>query len=420
MLLNMGIFSKKEKRSNPNEDVKNPCPIDDNVNSMSLSNLLKQFKDNNPMTLSPFFAGVNMIANSVSLMNWIFKNDEDEELKKTHYLWHLFDDSKLTRFQTIKNVIQDILLHGNGFIFIKRNPESGQPISLHYSPASQTTMYLNPLNNELYYLNPIYSSKWDNGDNYLHFYINSDNGYIGKSIVSYAYKVIKLANCTEKSAHDYYSSGGQLYGLITTNSTQPNVGTREKQINSLRQSWDEARSQSQGTGVIFIPADLNYHQLSSNAKDSALLESRLYNVTEVARFLNISPMLLGDLSHVAYNSLADAQREFQIHTLQPYVIMIEEEAQRKLIMPSKRGKEFIDLNESAILAIDAEKQANYYTTLVKNGLFTINEARHQLGMPPVDGADNLIIPFTNLEQNTIGTTEEDKNINDTEDEQGNS
>lgn len=405
-------FSKKEIREN-DTNIVNPCPVNDNSGrALSLSNLLRQYADKNPMTLSPFFAGVNMISNSVALMNWIYKDTEDVELSKSHYLWHLFNESKITRFQTVKNVIQDILLHGNGFIYIKRNKESGQPISLHYSPASQTSMYLNPLTNELYYMNPTFSSKWDNGDNYLHFYINSKDGYTGASIITYAYKIINLANSTEKSAFDYYSSGGQLHGLITTNSTTPQVGTRDKQINSLRQSWDEARSQSQGTGVIFIPADLNYTQLSSNAKDSALLESRLYNVTEVARFLNISPMLLGDLSHVAYNSLADAQREFQIHTLQPYVVMFEEELTRKLIMPSKRGKEFIDLNEAAILAIDSEKQANYYATLVKNGLFTINEARHQLGMPPVDGADKLIIPFSDIKQNTIGN-KEDKNIDDT-------
>ena len=304
----------KEKRSQNN--IENPCPIPqkDEAQPMSLSNLLRQFKGN-AMNLSPFFAGVNIISNSVAMMNWEFKDVDDNFLPSTHYLWHLFDESKLTRFNMVKNIIEDIICHGNGFIYIERDEQTGKPHTLHYSSAAQTSMYYNPLTNDLFYLNPMLHNKWDNGDNYLHFFMQPDTtGFKGQAIPSFAYKTIELSNATEKSANDYYASGGQLYGLITTNSTNPMVGTREQQIKSLRSSWDEARSQSKGTGTIFIPADLKFQQLSSSAKDSALVESRLYNITEVARWLNISPVLLGDLSHTQYGSVMDAQREFVLHT----------------------------------------------------------------------------------------------------------
>ena len=412
----MWPFSKSEKRS-ANDNVVNPCPTPqpESANPTALSNLLKQ-SSGGPMHLSAFFAGVNLISNSIALMKWLFKDTEDELLNSTHYLWHLFDESKITRFNMMKNVITDILLYGNGFIYIERDDYTGKPKTLHYSPANQTTMLYNPINNELFFLNPVYSSHWDNGENYLHFYMATNDGFQGLPVVDYAYKTIRLSSNTEKSALDYYSSGGQLFGIISTNNTTPQVGTREAQMKALRASWDEARSQSNGTGTIFIPQDINYTALSSSAKDSALVESRLFNIQEIARWLNISPVLLGDLSHNYYGSISESQAEFIIHTLSPYVVMVEEECTRKLVMPSRQGREHVDLDQNSILATDIEKQASYYSTLVKNGILSINEARHQLGFSNKDGADDLVIPFTDLSQNKVGNNTNTEKENEDEQE----
>jgi HK97 family phage portal protein len=262
-------------------------------------------------------------------------------------------------------------------------------------------MYYNPLNNDMFYLNPTFNNKWDNGDNYLHFYINSNDGYQGVGIPTYAYKTISLALSTEKSTSDFWASGGQLNALISTNGSNPQVGTREKQIQSLRQSWDEARSRSQGTGIVFVPADLKYTPLSASAKDSALIESRLFNVQEIARWFSLSPVLLGDYTHTHYNSLSDADTEFVKHCLQPYIVMIEEEMQRKLIMPSKQDYEFIDLDENAIISIDKGKQADYLTKYVERGILTPNEVRKLLGYPAKEGADELSVAYSDANQNKI-------------------
>lgn len=411
----MRWYTNLFKRSK-SEEIVNPCPIpkQDEANAMSLSNLLRLQKGD-AMNLSAFFDGVNLISNTIATIKLSFKDKEDNLLKPTHYLWHLFDNAALTQFNMIRNVVKDVILRGNGFIYIERDSETGRPKTLHYSPAQQTTMYYNPVNNTVFYMNPVYSAKWDNGENYIHLYINSNDGFVGLSINDYAYKTIHLANATEKSAQDYYASGGTLYGLITTNSANPQVGTRDNQMKNLRASWDEARSASNGTGTIFIPADLKFQQLSSNAKDSAIVESRLYNVQEIGRWLSISPFLLGDLSHNAYGSLSESQMAFLLYTLNPYIIALEQEMNRKLIMPSRYGMEHVDLDQNSILAIDKEKQANYLTNLVKNGIATANEARAVLGLPKMDNADDLVIPYTSIQDNKVnGDTE--KNT-ENEDEQ---
>ena len=413
--MRFNFFSKRSK----NDNIINPCPVDDTVLPVTLQQYRNKEKIG-AMSLSTFYAAVNLVSNSIAMMPWKFKDDENNELPKSNYLYHLFDNSIITRYNIIKNVVKDIILYGNGFIFIERDNETGQPKTLHYSPANQTTIWYDELNHKLYYYNFTYLDRIDDGTNYFHFYMNSDDGFIGKGVLKYAYNVLDIASVIQNATSSYYSTAGQQFGIVSPNGPLPEVGNQQKQLDKLVQKWEEAQMKA-NKGTVFFPSDLKFTPMTNTAKDSALIEAREYNAVEVGRFIcNISPVLLGDLRHLAYNSLTESQREFVIHSLAPLVTMIEEQCNKKLIMPSKHCKQFVDLDETSILANDAEKQANEVTTLTNSGIITPNEARKRLGLPPVDGGDALVIPFTKIEDNTIGNTgdaNEDKNNVEQENEQ---
>ena len=413
--MRFNFFSKRSK----NDNIINPCPVDDTVLPVTLQQYRNKEKIG-AMSLSTFYAAVNLVSNSIAMMPWKFKDDENNELPKSNYLYHLFDNSIITRYNIIKNVVKDIILYGNGFIYIERDQETGQPKTLHYSPANQTTIWYDELNHKLYYYNFTYLDRIDDGTNYLHFYMNTDDGFKGKGVLKYAYNVLDIASVIQNATSSYYSTAGQQFGIVSPNGPLPEVGNQQKQLDKLVQKWEEAQMKA-NKGTVFFPSDLKFTPMTNTAKDSALIEAREYNAVEVGRFIcNISPVLLGDLRHLAYNSLTESQREFVIHSLAPIVMMIEEQCNKKLIMPSKHCKQFVDLDENYILANDAEKQANEITTLTNSGIITPNEARKRLGLPPVDGGDALVIPFTKIEDNTIGgsgDTKEDKNNVEQENEQ---
>jgi len=67
---------------------------------------------------------------------------------------------------------------------------------------------------------------------------------------------------------------------------------------------------------------MSYTPLSGNANETQMLETRLFNVAEIARYFNINPVLLGDLSKSSYNTIEAANLEFLTHTLMPYVSMV--------------------------------------------------------------------------------------------------
>lgn len=150
---------------------------------------------------------------------------------------------------------------------------------------------------------------------------------------------------------------------------------------------------------------MSYTPLSGNANETQMLETRLFNVAEIARYFNINPVLLGDLSKSSYNTIEAANLEFLTHTLMPYVSMVQDEFNRKLVKPSEAGIT-IDLDESYLIKADKDSTAQYLKTLVDSGIITRNEARKQLGYNEMEGCDDLIVPFTNIKDNTIGKQQE--------------
>ena len=154
---------------------------------------------------------------------------------------------------------------------------------------------------------------------------------------------------------------------------------------------------------------MDYKPIQLSATDSQLLESRLFNVQDIARFFGVSPVLLGDLTHSNYNTIEATQNQFVLHTLMPYIVMIEEEFTRKLIKPSEEGLE-VNLDETAILKADKSAMASYYSTLLQNGVLCVNEVRKELGFSPIEGGDKHTVAYTDISQNTIGEKKNEDNL----------
>lgn len=145
---------------------------------------------------------------------------------------------------------------------------------------------------------------------------------------------------------------------------------------------------------------MEYKPIQLNAADSQMLESRQFNVQDIARFFGLSPVMLGDLSHTSYNTLEAVQSQFLLQTLQPYIIMCEEEFTRKLFKPSENNL-IVNFDETALLKTDKNALADYYGKLLDKGVLCVNEVRKELGYSEINGGDKHLIAYTKIEDNTI-------------------
>ena len=144
------------------------------------------------------------------------------------------------------------------------------------------------------------------------------------------------------------------------------------------------------------------------------LESRQFSVTDIARFFGISPVLLGDLTKASYSTLEAVQNDFLVHCLQPYITMIENEFNRKLLKQSEDNLS-ITLETNEILRTDKAAQSTYYSTLINSGVMTINEVRKELGFNGIgEDGDKNIIPYTDIATNTINGNKDNDEKQDKE------
>ena len=102
-----------------------------------------------------------------------------------------------------------------------------------------------------------------------------------------------------------------------------------KQRHEILSSW--ASTYSNGSnGVCILPFGMEYQPISISSKDAQQIESRQFNVIEIARFFNVPPTMLFDLSNSNYNTSEAMMLNFLQQTLQPILVKIEEEFNLKL------------------------------------------------------------------------------------------
>ena len=390
--MNWNFWKKTEKRSNELQYVSNFS------DALTFSPF---YHSSTAMNLSAVYRATELISDSIAVLPIKIQRIGEQEKNEVenHPLKLIFSDKNnsnlLSKYTMMKLLVQSVILRGNGFALIKR-AEDGTVTELQFLEPNEVQINYNKIKNELYYTVPkLTKTKHIEPINMIHLLKNTYDGVNGLSVLSYAARALKIANATEESANSFFGNGCNLSGVLTVQGQ-----LQQKQKDDIRTSWAQAYSNG-SHGLAVLQGNMTYQPIQISSKDSQMLESRLFNVQDIARFFGISPVLLGDLSHASLNSIEALQQEFLVHTLQPYVTMIENEFNRKLLKPSERKLNII-LETNEILRTDKQAQANYYSTMLSNGIMSINEVRKELGYNPIEDGDQHVIPFTDISQNTIG------------------
>ena len=343
-------------------------------------NNYSSFSANYAMRLSAVYRAVELISDSVAMLP-IYVQFTDNDGYKTRYNEHSTNkllneqpNKLMTRYQFIKLLMIDVMLKGNGFAYIRRD-DIGNCIELVYLSPDTVTIDYNELTRELKYR------------------CNTVTGIIEHCNMIHLVK---------------YSADG-VHGISILQKVQGQLSDAQKQ--QIKSSWNSTYN-GENSGLAVIQGNMDYQQIAVNAADAQLLESRLFNITDIARFFGLSPVLLGDLSKSSYSTLEQSQLQFLSQTLQPYISMIEQEFSRKIFRPSELNLS-VNIDEKALIMTDKAALSAYYVQLLQNGIMSANEIRKELGLPAIEGGDKTVMQAQYLQQqnnNMVNTDVE----NDTE------
>lgn len=348
------------------------------------------------MNLSAAYRSIELISDGIAMLPIQIKKLNSKGKNNylfNHYLNLLFDNDnkQMTKYLLIKQLIQSVLVRGNGFAYIER-AKDGTPINLQFIDSSDVVINYDKYNGTLNYTCSQISALPIDPSNMIHLRKNTYDGINGISVLTFAKRSLDLASNVENSASDFYGKGGNVSGILKVN-TILNKEQREQILSTWNQSFTNSN-----TSIAVLQGNMEFQKLSLNAEETQMLQTRQYNVSDIARFFGINPILLGQKDSTSYTTLEMVQSDFLIHTLMPYIVMIEEEFKLKL-NPDKNIKIEIDVNY--ILKTTKQTEASYYSTLVSSGIITVNEVRKELGLSELEGGDKLTMAFTDVTQNTI-------------------
>ena len=284
--------------------------------------------------------------------------------------------------------------YGNAFAFCKWNAKTGELEGLHRMDPRYVTIWVN--NTDDFTERPFYYRYQDvkGGNDYmfdpsdvLHFksWIKDDTGLVGKAVREILNSYFSGDKAAQSFQNDLYQKG------MTANAVLKYVGdlsgpARKKMLEQMKEI-----TANRNDRILPIPMGWDIQPLNLNLQDSQFLETRKYSALQIAAAFGIQPNFLNDYSKSSYANSTAQQLSFLTNTLLPIVRGYELELTRKLLREDEIKKNIrIKFNTNVLLRVDPLQQANMLSKYVQGSIYTPNEARAKVDLPPYPGGDKLI------------------------------
>ncbi len=222
----------------------------------------------------------------------------------------------------------------------------------------------------------------------IHLFLFSRDGIRGTRLLDYAAESLGLHNSVQVSAGTYYENAVRPSGYLKYPGKLDESAVKEIKNHFLK---DYAGAENRGK----LPVTMNNGEFlplsNTNADDAKIIEALGTSVPDIARWLGLSPLQLGDLSRGTYSNLGADNQAFYQDSLRPLLEKIELEFNAKIF--GVRNSVYCQFDVNAILRGDPQQQASVANIGIQNGTITRNEQRGWLDLPPLPGLDAPLTPL---------------------------
>lgn len=342
---------------------------------------------NNLLSNASVIRGISAISNAIASMKIneyrIVNNEKNEIDTNLEHILNFSPNQFISAALFKKQMIENVFQTGNSLIRIERSLNN-EILSLVLLDSNLFTCVYDRINCVPKYF---YSGKEIDITDYLLIYFYPDSnygGYFGKPLTQYANEVLKKTKTVENFESNYFN-GSAISGILSPiNSDRP---VPKSQAEQAKKDFFTASSQN---GIVVLDGQMKYDRISTNAKDNALLEIQQFNVSQIARILNIpSSYLFSDNNAITEQD----QITFYSQCLQPIITIIENEMKRKFFFKSECSKRSIEFDYESLIKSDRQTLASYYSQLFNLGTVSPNEICKKLNLPTSDlqGTDSRYI-----------------------------
>ena len=361
----------------------------------------KTVTERSAMQMTAVYSCVRILAEAIAglpLHLFTYKEDGGKEKAIGHPLYLLLHDEpnpEMSSFVFRETLMTHLLLWGNAYAQIIRNGK-GEVVALYPLMPNRMTVDRDS-SGQLFY-----SYQMNNSDaptmktgtvilkpsDVLHIPGLGFDGLVGYSPIAMAKNAIGLAIATEEYGAKFFANGATPGGLLEYPGTV-------KDPDRVRESWNKGFSGSQNAGkVAILEEGMKYTPISIAPEQAQFLETRKFQINEIARIFRVPPHMVGDLEKSSFSNIEQQSLEFVKYTLDPWVVRWEQSLSRALFTPEEKKKYFFKFNVEGLLRGDYQSRMNGYATARQNGWMSANDIRELENLdriPAEEGGDLYLI-----------------------------
>ena len=354
------------------------------------------------MQTTAVYACVRILAEAVAslpLHVYEYQDDGGKKLVHDHPLYYLLHDEpnpEMTSFVFRETLMSHLLIWGNAYAQIIRDG-AGRVLGLYPLLPDKMEVQRDDKGN-IYYVysrnsdeNPTFKEYGNiklKAEDVLHIPGLGFDGLIGYSPIAMAKNAVGMTLACEEYGASFFANGANPGGVLE----HPGV---LKDPSKVRESWNSVyRGVSNAHKIAVLEEGMKYQQIGIPPEEAQFLETRKFQINEIARLYRIPPHMVGDLDKSSFSNIEQQSLEFVKYTLDPWVIRWEQSLQRSLLLPGEKGKYFIKLNVDGLLRGDYQSRMNGYAVGRQNGWFSANDIREMENMNPIpdeEGGNQYLI-----------------------------
>lgn len=333
------------------------------------------------MQMTAVYSCVRILAEAIAgLPLHVYKQTNDGGKVKAldHPLYRLLHDEpnpEMTSFVFRETLMTHLLLWGNAFAQVIRNGRD-EVIGLYPLMPNRMTVGRDEAG-RLYYE---YQRIWDEptgrfetvtlqARDVLHIPGLGFDGLVGYSPIAMAKNAIGLAQATEDYGASFFANGAAPGGVLE------HPGTI-KDPARVRESWQSTFGGARnGNKIAVLEEGMKYTPISVSPEQAQFLETRKFQINEIARIFRIPPHMIGDLEKSSFSNIEQQSLEFVKYTLDPWVIRFEQAITKTLLSSREKPQIYVKFNLEGLLRGDYESRMNGYAVARQNGWMSANDIR---------------------------------------------
>lgn len=228
----------------------------------------------------------------------------------------------------------------------------------------------------------------------IHHIKGRGNGIMGYSPIRQAARqAIGLSLATEEYGARFFSNGARP-GLILRHPGKLSAAAHDR----LRASFaNEHQGLSNAHRTKILEEGMDISTIGIPPNEAQFLETRKFQVTEIARIFGVPPHMLADLDRATFSNIEHQSLNFVQHTLMPWLVRHEQAISRDLLTETERRTHFARYIVAGLVRGDIATRYQAYTTAVNTGFMTRNEVRELEDLNPIDGLDEPLLPLNMME-----------------------